>query len=137
MSEPIQGSCLCRAVAFELSGPFEAFHWCHCSRCRKETGSAHAANIFARPDAIRWLRGQDKVKRFELPEAERFTRAFCLDCGAPMPYLNRSATLLVIPAGSLDADPGISPQDNIHWRSRASWYDAGLAAPRYDDDPPA
>lgn len=136
MSERIPGSCLCGTVTFEVSGPFEAFHWCHCSRCRKDTGSAHASNVFTRPGSIRWLSGGEAVKRFDLPEAERFAKAFCSRCGSPVPYINRSGTHLIVPAGSLDVDPGIAPQDNIHWRSRACWYEPGLAAPRFDDEPP-
>lgn len=136
MSEQIKGSCLCGAVAFEVTGPFNAFHWCHCSRCRKDTGSAHASNVFTRPDSIEWLSGEDAVKRFEHPEAERFSKAFCTHCGSPVPYVNRSGAHLIIPAGSLDTDPGVVPQDNIHWRSRAAWYEPGVSAPRYEDEPP-
>lgn len=136
MTERITGGCLCGTVAFELSGPFSAFHWCHCSRCRKDTGSAHAANLFTRPESVRWLGGENAVRRFDLPEADRFAKAFCERCGSPVPYINRSGTHLIVPAGCLDVDPGIVPQDNIHWGSRASWYEAGVSAPRYDNEPP-
>jgi len=136
MGDQIRGSCLCGAVTFEVSGPFEAFHWCHCSRCRKDTGSAHASNLFARPDAIRWLSGADSVKRFDLPQAARFATAFCTGCGSTMPYVNRSGTQLIVPAGSLDGDLDRAPQDNIHWDSRAAWYVTGLAAPRCPGEPP-
>lgn len=136
MGEQVSGGCLCGTVTFEVTGPFEAFHWCHCSRCRKDTGSAHASNVFARPGSIRWLSGADAVKRFDLPEAQRFAKAFCVHCGSPVPYVNRSGTHLIVPAGALDTDPGLAPQDNIHWQSRAAWYDAGVAAPRYESEPP-
>ncbi|MCI3132528.1 GFA family protein [Phenylobacterium aquaticum] len=53
------GSCLCGGIAFEISGPFEAFFLCHCSRCRKDTGSAHAANLFSSTAKLTWLSGQD------------------------------------------------------------------------------
>lgn len=135
MSDPITGSCLCKQVIYEITGPVEAFHWCHCSRCRKETGSAHAANLFTRPGGVKWLRGEQWVKRFDLPEAKRFSRAFCSHCGSPAPYLNRTGTHMIVPAGTLDADPGAVPQDNIHWNSRAPWYEAGMAARHYDAEP--
>lgn len=135
MSEPIRGGCLCGGVAYEVTGPIEAFHWCHCSRCRKETGSAHASNLFTRPDGLTWLRGEELVKRFDLPEAERFSRAFCAHCGSPAPYLNRTGTHVIIPAGTLDVDPGVPPRDNIFWGSRAEWYEAGVAAKRYEEGP--
>lgn len=135
MTEKINGSCLCARVAFVITGPIEAFHWCHCSRCRKETGSAHASNLFIRPETFGWLRGESLVKRFDLPEAERFATAFCTHCGSSLPYLNRTGTHIIVPAGVLDAEPGIDPQDNIFWGSRAAWYEAGVAARKFDEGP--
>jgi hypothetical protein len=135
MLDRITGSCLCARVAFEITGPIEAFHWCHCSRCRKDTGSAHASNLFIRPESLGWLRGESLVKRFDLPEAERFATAFCTQCGSPAPYLNRTGTYVIVPAGILDDEPRFDPQDNIYWKSRASWYDAGLTAPKFDEGP--
>ena len=42
---------------------------------------------------------------------------------------------MVIPAGSLDGPPGVTPDDNIFWRDRADWYDAGLEAERKEQGP--
>ena len=50
MSNRHSGACLCGAVHFEIEGDFERFFLCHCEYCRKDTGSAHAANLF-RPAA--------------------------------------------------------------------------------------
>jgi hypothetical protein len=36
-----RGSCICGEIAFEVDGPFDHFLSCHCSRCRKSTGTAH------------------------------------------------------------------------------------------------
>ena len=40
------------------------FHLCHCSQCRRSTGSAHAANIFTSEDRLEWLSGTEFVKRY-------------------------------------------------------------------------
>lgn len=42
----VTGSCLCGAVKFEITPPSTAFRYCHCTRCHKATGAAHAANMF-------------------------------------------------------------------------------------------
>lgn len=135
MSGQITGGCLCGQVAFVVNGCFEAFHWCHCSRCRKDTGSAHAANLFIRPAGVNWLRGRESTKRFDLPGAKHYSKAFCMHCGSPVPYLNRAGTHWIVPAGTLNEDPGMAPQDNIYWESRAGWYEMGIAAKKYDADP--
>jgi hypothetical protein len=37
--------------------------------------------------------------------------------------VTKSGKALIVPAGSLDAEPNIQPNDNIFWAERASWYD--------------
>jgi hypothetical protein len=55
------GSCLCATVRFEIDGDLERFFLCHCEHCPKDTGSAHAANLFSGTARLRWLSGEDKV----------------------------------------------------------------------------
>ena len=117
----VVGSCLCGAVGYELRLPFGRFVNCHCSRCRKATGSAHSANATVPPDAFRWLRGEEAVTRYDLPEARSFATAFCNRCGCPLPHLTRSGREVIIPAGTLDDDPGVKLTTHAHWSSRASW----------------
>lgn len=122
MSKPIKGSCLCGAVVYEIVAPFKAFRYCHCPRCRKHTGSAHASNLFVVPTQFKWMTGEQGISRFDLPEAERFARCFCQQCGSPVPSLSRDGTYVVVPAGSLDDDPQAVPEHSIYWEARAPWY---------------
>jgi hypothetical protein len=80
-----RGSCLCGEVAFEVEGPFDHFLNCHCSRCRKATGTAHSCEVIVKASAFRWLRGEASVARFDLPQARSFATAVCKVCGSPMP----------------------------------------------------
>ncbi|MGB5265038.1 MAG: GFA family protein [Polyangiales bacterium] len=122
MDEAIAGSCVCGAVAFRIEGPFRGFQYCHCSRCRKKTGSSHVANIFVPVGQFRWERGDDKVRRFELPTAKYWSTAFCTDCGSAMPWLTRNGKVMVVGAGALDGDPGIRPTFSVYYDSRPPWY---------------
>ena len=130
MSKAINGGCLCGQVRYQVSGPFDSFHLCHCSQCRRSTGTAHAANIFTSEDRLEWLAGENLVKRYTPDKAGVISKCFCTHCGSLVPYTSLQSGKLIIPAGSLDESPGIDPVDNIFWRDRADWYDAGLAAPR-------
>jgi len=58
----VNGSCFCKKVNYEISGNMGVFQYCHCSRCRKVTGSAHAANLFVAPDDFKWLSGEENVR---------------------------------------------------------------------------
>ncbi len=130
------GACLCGAVRYELSGEPLAFQYCHCSRCRRSTGSAHAANVFVRPPDLAWTDGADLVRTYVLAGEPPFPTAFCSRCGSSLPSLSSTGRFWVVPAGSLDGDPGVRPTQNIFWKSRAAWYVDAAALPRHDELPP-
>lgn len=132
----VKGSCLCQKVSYELSGNMGVFQYCHCSRCRKFTGSAHAANVFVAPGDFHWLAGEEFVGRFDFEEAKYFTTAFCKNCGSSLPWLSKSGKVVIVPAGTLDEDPGIRPDKNIFCASRAAWYTSAASLPEHDEGPP-
>jgi hypothetical protein len=117
----LTGSCLCGAVEYEVTGEAKRFYYCHCTRCRKATGTGHASNIFLQPASLRWLAGEDQIRSFKPPEAQRFTNQFCGACGSRLPRQPAGGDVVMIPAGSLDVEPPIKPQARIFYGSRASW----------------
>ncbi|WP_459924585.1 GFA family protein [Desulfatiferula olefinivorans] len=114
------GSCLCGEVTFEIEGDFDHFYLCHCSRCRKDTGSAHGANLFSSTATLKWLSGVDKVANFTLPSTQH-SKSFCSICGSALPNIQLGGALLVVPAGSLDCDIHIRPTAHIFISSKANW----------------
>jgi hypothetical protein len=114
------GSCLCAQVKYEVDGEFESFFLCHCKHCQKDTGSAHAANLFSTKAKLNWLSGKEKVKTFNLVPT-RHTRSFCIECGSALPNQQFDGKLLVVPAGSLDTEVPIKPGARLFCASRASW----------------
>jgi hypothetical protein len=126
----IGGSCLCGKVRFEVTLPFERFVHCHCSRCRKTTGTAHATNAVVKAAAFRWHQGEEYVRRYDLPTASSFATSFCQQCGSPVPHRTRSGREVIVPAGSLDDDPGCQPERHVHWSSRAGWFAHGETLPK-------
>ena len=123
MSEAAHGSCVCGAVAYRIEGPYRGFQYCHCSRCRKKTGAASCANLFVPVEQFAWERGEDVVKRFELPTTKWWSTAFCTECGSAVPWLTRNGKVMVVGAGGLDDDPGVRPTYSVHYGSRAPWYE--------------
>jgi hypothetical protein len=129
------GSCLCGAVTYQYVGAVKVFQYCHCSRCRKFTGSAHASNIIVDPAQFRWLSGEESIGRFELPEAKHFATSFCKNCGSSLPWLTKSAKAVVIPAGTLDGDPKVRPKHNIFMADKAPWYEEVGDLEQYEELP--
>lgn len=120
--QTVSGSCLCGAVKYQIMAPFRVFQYCHCSRCRKFTGSAFSPNIFVPPQQFNWVSGERFIGHYELPDTKYFTTCFCKNCGSSLPWAVKGGLNIVVPAGTLDEQPGIEPQQNIFWGSRASWY---------------
>ena len=135
MSDTLQGSCLCGQVSYRVEGPLQTFHLCHCSQCRKSTGTAHAANIFAEADQITWLSGEALIKRYTPEKEGVISKCFCSHCGSLVPYVSLKSGKLIIPAGSLDSESTIKPADNIFWSDRADWYDDGTASKKFEQWP--
>jgi len=129
-----KGSCLCKSIVFEIDGEFEDFYLCHCSRCRKDTGSAHASNLFSSSAKIILISGEDQVKTYRV-EGSEHSKSFCPNCGSALPTLQMDGSLLVVPAGSLDTDPNISPKGHIFVESRASWDNNLEQIPKYPEYP--
>lgn len=137
MSEVVtQGKCLCGAVTYQLTGHLGIFHNCFCSRCRKATGAMHASNLFVAPDQFKWTAGREFVKRFEHPDAKYFSTCFCSQCGSNLPWASRSGKAVIVPAGTLDGDPGIQPMSNVFYGSRAAWHVDAATLPAFEALPP-
>jgi hypothetical protein len=119
--QTLSGSCLCGSLKYSVSGVPSRFYHCHCTRCRKSSGTGHATNLFMTDGKITWTGDTELIKRYKVPEAERFTRTFCSNCGCALPVEIAAMNLAFIPAGTLDDEPNIKPQARIFQDSRTSW----------------
>lgn len=134
----VGGSCLCGDVEFRFAnGSAKLMMQCHCTRCRKVKGAAHASNVFVLPTDFEWLKGEDQVVVYDLPEADRFGNSFCKTCGSSVPRQSSNSPMVNIPAGALDDDPEISPKANIYVGSKANWFEISDQVPQYDEMPPS
>lgn len=136
MSEvTLNGGCLCGAVQFQVRGEPQRFYHCHCRRCRKASGTGHASNLFLNDATLSFTQGENLLKRYKVPDAQRFARQFCSECGAAVARFVPELNGVVIPAGALDDSAPIQPQARIFWDSRADWSCDGDDLPRYAEYP--
>ena len=132
----LEGGCLCGAIRYLINPPFKLFQYCHCSRCRKVSGTVYAANIFLPSQQFQWLSGGDKLGWYKIPDAKHFATAFCKHCGSSMPTLTVDNETAIVPAGGLDNLPDGHPTQSIFWASRAHWYHPPDQLPQFDQLPP-
>ena len=130
----VRGSCLCGAVAFEIDGETTPIGMCHCSKCRKVSGVASNANLMAAKDRLRWVRGEDRIQEFALPDGWGTWR--CGVCGSPVPKLHPGGGAYWVPAGLLDGDPGVRVAGHIWVGSKAPWDEIAGEAPQFPEGLP-
>ena len=133
----VRGSCLCGQVEFHVTEPFKAVHNCYCSRCRRARAAAHATNGFTSMEGVRFIRGEERLKSYKLPEAKYFTQVFCEVCGSKLPRIDPDRKLAIIPFGALDDDPGIKAIDHIFVAYKSEWHDITDDLPVFLEGPPA
>ena len=131
----VQGACLCGSVRYSVKPPFQQFQYCHCSRCQKATGTAHAANAFLPLNQFKWLAGADNLSYFSLPEAKYFGTSFCKTCGSNMPIIIAASATVLVPAGSLEGLSATQPKQSIFWGSKAEWYLSPEGIPAFEEFP--
>lgn len=121
----IRGSCLCGGVKFEVARAAGPFELCHCSRCRKASGSAFAAGLGVARQDFRLLQGVDLIRSYEAPIREAppaYRTCFCSRCGSPVPDAISSSPWLEIPAGLCDDDPKLRPDKHIFVDVKSTWF---------------
>ena len=106
MTQKLSGGCACGAIRYETDADPIVMLNCHCSDCRKASGSGYAAIIFVRKDEVK-LRGEVRFDGVRGSSGKMVERGFCPNCGSPViQKVERLANALGIQAGSLD-DPAL------------------------------
>ena len=125
-----RGSCLCGNVRYELGGELGEFGYCHCTSCRKASGSGHGANApIARAD-FHLLSGADTLREFESSPGK--LRVFCSRCGSPIyAYLTASPEILRIRLGSLDSAFTKRPLAHTFVADKAEWEPIADGLPQF------
>lgn len=132
-----RGSCLCGEVRYAIGGKAHVARHCHCERCRRARGAAHASNLVADAAHFRWTAGEDSVQTYKVPEARFFSQSFCRRCGSAVPFVDSSRQIAIVPMGGLDDAPPVTPQEHIWVDSKAVWHEIHDALPQYAKGPPS
>ncbi len=131
MSNKVNGGCLCGAIEYQVKNDFKAFYQCHCKQCQVLTGTAFASNLFTHPDNIIWVKGAESVSIYQHPERD-FAKSFCQSCGSAVPYVNKSKTSLIVPAGSVKTELTKELHANIFISEKACWSKSDVDIKSYE-----
>lgn len=118
------GGCLCGAVRYQTRGePFKT-GLCHCTDCRKVTGTSFLAYADWHPHQFEYT---GEVATYD-------GRSFCPACGSRL--FNADETGTEVYLGSLDDAPNaIKPQVEGWCKRREPWLPTNAGVPMYPEDP--
>lgn len=131
----VKGSCLCGKVTIAVSGKINSIIHCHCSLCRKSSGTAYATNGFVDTQAFEITQGAAFIRDFELKPGKK--RHFCGCCASPI-YSSNTAdpTRIRIRLGILDDDIIERPMSHNFVTSKANWDRFDELLPHYEKHEP-
>ena len=110
----MKGSCLCGAVAYEVTAFDKPVMCCHCRTCQKAHASVFAPTAGVLRENFAWLQGEDKLSTFESSPGKN--RHFCSVCGSHLIAERPGQPHVIVRVATLDEDPGIRPSAHI-WTS--------------------
>lgn len=131
----IRGSCLCGQVAVDITGQIEAVIHCHCSKCRKSSGSAYSTNGFVAKTDFAVTKGAQQLGRYETAPGK--IRYFCRTCASPI-YSTSETTpnFIRLRLGILDTDIDARPTSHNFITSKANWEELNAPLPCYEEHEP-
>jgi hypothetical protein len=106
---------------------------CHCSRCRRTTGSAFKPLAGIPRDKLAVTRGGDKLL-IQGDDAGNDTH--CRLCGSLLYSVVREGAWVHVALGTLVDDPAIRPDRHIFVGSKAPWYTIADDLPQHEEFPP-
>lgn len=98
---------------------FSYFGSCHCSQCRKFSGSAFSVFAGVPYSEFEIIRGENYISYFE--KTETGTLAFCSQCGSSLFGKRSDIEMMHVRAGILDDTPTQKPGYHVHVESKAPW----------------
>ncbi|NRB40862.1 MAG: GFA family protein [Pseudomonadales bacterium] len=125
----VTGNCLCGKLSYEANTNKAELYQCHCSKCRRATGSSANANLIVKLGNFNWINEPTTLKQYI---KDNWVSSFCSECGAKAPIKDKANDICYIPAGSLHQHQGLAVTSHIYVGSKAGWDVIGGSALQKD-----
>jgi len=130
MKKMLTGSCYCGAATYAVPDEFLYAAYCHCSNCRRTTGSAFKP--FAGIERVKVVSTCDSDKLQIFGDADG-NNTHCATCGSLLYSVVREGAYMHVAMGTLVDAPSIRPAHHIFVGSKAPWYEITDGLPQYDE----
>jgi hypothetical protein len=124
------GRCLCGAVRYAVADEFIYAANCHCSNCRRTTGSAFKPFAGIERDKLVVTQGAGNLMVFGDEDGHD---THCKVCGSLLYSLVRAGAFVHVAMGTLIDAPSIRPTEHIFVGSKAPWFTITDDLPQYEE----
>lgn len=114
------GSCLCGNVEFEVDGHEFNIYQCHCSLCKKQSGTSSNSATLVSGDRFQFIKGLDSIQSWVKDTG--FRSDFCSTCGSPVPNPLKGLDLYWIPIGLLTVSLKATVVIHLCVSTISSWH---------------
>ena len=126
----LAGRCLCGAVRYAVKDEFVYSLNCHCSQCRRATGSAFKPFAGIEREKLQVVQGEDAMMIFGEVDGHD---AHCKKCGSLLYSIVREGRYAHVTLGTLVDDPSIRPAAHIYVGSKAPWFTITDSLPQHEE----
>jgi hypothetical protein len=124
------GKCYCGAVQYRVADEFRYAANCHCSNCRRTTGSAFKPFGGIEREKLELTAGADKVLVYG---EDDLNDTHCAECGSILYSVVRDGEYVHVAYGSLVDAPSLAPSEHIFVGSKAPWFEITDDLPQNDE----
>jgi hypothetical protein len=129
-SRVLAGGCFCGAVEYAVADEFLYAANCHCSQCRRTTGSAFKPFAGIQREKLQVVRGWNALL---IVGEEQGNDTHCKSCGSLLYSVVRDGAFVHVAMGTLVDDPTIRPTKHIFVGSKASWFTITDGLPQHQE----
>ncbi|WP_312127339.1 GFA family protein [Brevundimonas sp.] len=134
----LEGGCNCGAVRYSVGGKTLGVAACHCTSCRKQSGSAYSVNLVVLSNAMEVTGELSSYIDNDTESGKPVVREFCGQCGSPIRSRPEATPqIAVVKVGTLDAPAAFAPKVHIWTRSAVPWAAIPEDAIRFEKGPPS
>jgi hypothetical protein len=133
MARMLTGACMCRAVAYTVADEFGYSLICHCSNCRRTTGSAFKPFAGIERDKLAITEGAAHLLIYG--DAQANHDVHCRRCGSLLYSVVREGAFVHVTLGTLVDAPSIRPSAHIFVGSKAPWFTITDTLPQFEEFP--
>lgn len=126
----LSGKCLCGTVAYIVPDAFLYAAYCHCSNCRRTTGSVFKPFAGIERAKLVLTQGQEALMIFG---DDQGNDTHCKRCGSLLYSVVRDGAYVHVAMGTLVDAPTIRPDKHIFVGSKAPWFTITDDLPQFQE----